>query len=261
MIFLQSDKNDPDLYDELLFAYFIPHNVYAPEDEQNIGFPYKNNYRTRINGLDNKGIAIVNTNAERDLGGFLIALDTREVNFGFINWTAELLEQNQKKYAIRLFYRFDVTEPFRELIIKNKVLEYNPEMHGSLMNFLDIPLPDYILNKQYVQLLWKFYYFSGNYGKSHRIRLDDINIADITYVPKLNFAYIHLYSYNNNIYISFPERTYAAIDIYDVAGRLIKTRQLAGANKYSIDMYPFKGIFIARIYLNNDVYVKKFFVN
>jgi hypothetical protein len=77
MLFLQSEVSDPGLQEPLLFPYFIPHDDYHADDQQTIGFPYNNTGRTRINGLGADGISFVNTGRGRDLGGALVAVDTR----------------------------------------------------------------------------------------------------------------------------------------------------------------------------------------
>jgi hypothetical protein len=73
MLFLQSDKNDPVLTDLLEQPYYIPVGEYADEDAANIGFPYRNTRRTRLNGLGENGISFINTGRGRDLGGVLVS--------------------------------------------------------------------------------------------------------------------------------------------------------------------------------------------
>jgi uncharacterized repeat protein (TIGR02543 family) len=79
MLFLQSDLDDPTADDPLPYAYFIPHHDYHEDDADHKGFPYRNTRRSRLNGLDEEGISMINTGRGRDLGGVLLALDTRGI--------------------------------------------------------------------------------------------------------------------------------------------------------------------------------------
>ena len=59
---LQTRMDDPGLNDELIEPYHIPyldadHNAYHANDQYTIGFPYNLTGRTRIDGLEDEGIA------------------------------------------------------------------------------------------------------------------------------------------------------------------------------------------------------------
>ena len=82
------DKKSLDLAKELLYPYAIPASDYATADAGNIGFPYRNTSRTRINGLGDDGISFINTGRGRDLGGALVALDTRNITDAKISFAA-----------------------------------------------------------------------------------------------------------------------------------------------------------------------------
>lgn len=261
MLFTQSNISDPGLTDTIVFPYFIPHDAYAPEDQQNIGFPYKNTKRTRVNGLNENGISFINTGTNRDLGGLLIALDTREVPFAHINWTAAVMEQNDRRYAIRLQYRTDIYQPFEDLLVENQPVEYNPDLHGDLMDFSEIPLPVECLNLDYLQLFWRYYHVSGNSGERPQLRLDGISISDITYVPEFEADKVNIYYFENQVNILFPEKSDAVYEIFDVSGRRLKTVRLTGEKNYQVNTYPLTGIFIVRIITSKQVFVKKLFFN
>jgi hypothetical protein len=80
-----------------------------------VGFPYGTTSRTRIMGLDDRGIAFVNTGRGRDLGGALLALDTRDVQNVRVSWTAGTESVNQRVYGLRLQYRLGIEGPFVSL--------------------------------------------------------------------------------------------------------------------------------------------------
>lgn len=261
MLFMQSNMSDPGLTDSIFYPYFIPHDDYAPEDQQNIGFPYKNTQRTRINGLKDNGISFINTGTNRDLGGLLIALDTRDVSFAFINWTAALLEPNDMKYAVRLQYRTDINQPFEDLLVDNQAVEYNPDVHGDLMDFSEIPLPVECLDLDYLQLFWRYYHVAGVTGGRPQLRLDGISISDITYVPEFEEDDVLIYYFGNQINVSFTEKSDATCEIFDISGRRHKTISFTGEQNFEINTYPLTGIYIIRIITSKQVFVKKLFFN
>ncbi|HPE34068.1 MAG TPA: CotH kinase family protein [Bacteroidales bacterium] len=256
-IFLQSDIDDPGLNDPLPFAYFIPHDDYHEEDITNIGFPYKNTQYTRINGLGENGISFVNTGRERDLGGLLVALDTRGVFFADLNWIAQTLEENERVYAIRLFYRTTLNEDFNYLIFNNQPVEYVSGNSGEIIEFKEIPIPQFLLEQENLQLLWKYYFVHTKPGQRAMLRLDDIAIKDITYIPELEKDSISIYAYAGNLHIQFLGRKETELSLFDISGRLVEHRQVNGSGHIVLDMSPKHGIFIARIVDKEKVIVRK----
>jgi hypothetical protein len=115
MIFLQSDSTDTAIDTPLFHAYHVPHDDYASADLETVGFPYNNTARTRINGLGEHGISFINTGRGRDLGGALLALDTRGVTDAPVEWLGGTVTPNERVYAIRLHYRVGLDGPFLDL--------------------------------------------------------------------------------------------------------------------------------------------------
>lgn len=68
-------------------VYHIPAGEYHEEDIHSIGFPYRLNRRSRINGLGSKGISFINTGRNRDLGAAVLAIDTRGLKDITVEWT------------------------------------------------------------------------------------------------------------------------------------------------------------------------------
>lgn len=195
MIFLQSAMDDPGVYDDLLYAYNLTADQYNDVDLLNIGFPYRNTSRTRINGLGAQGISFINTGRGRDLGGALVSLDTRDVSRATFNFKAGTEQLNSRVYALRVQYRVvqeatqadmpatygswqDLTLPLGEPI------EYNRSFEGQESQFLGLDVPSEALGQQEVHLLFR-YYFTGIRldelsGARDMLRLDDIEITDVT---------------------------------------------------------------------------------
>jgi hypothetical protein len=178
MLFLQSDRNDTELDTDLLYAYYIPHDDYHGDDQDTIGFPYNNTRRTRLNGLGEDGISFINTGRGRDLGGALVALDTRGVDAVAIDWLAGTIRQNSRVYALRLQYRLDIDDPFTDLLVGGQPVEYVTGSEGDLHTFSQIPLPAEALEQPYVQLLWRYYHVEVDSGPRAMLRLDDIVVAE-----------------------------------------------------------------------------------
>lgn len=174
-LFLQSNMDDPGLNDPLLYPYFIAHDEYHTDDTEVIGFPYNTTRRTRLNGLGKEGIAFINTGRGRDLGGFLLALNTHNITTGVIDWLADTIQFNDREYAIRLQYRVGFTGEFRDVMVADQPVEYlRNEVTGYPHNFGSIPLPDDAYNQEYVQFLWRYYFVSGSSGTRAQLRLDNI---------------------------------------------------------------------------------------
>ena len=174
ILFLQSDINDPVTNTLLLYPYFIPHDDYHADDQDIVGLPYSTTGRTRLNGLGEEGISFINTGRGRDLGGALIALDTRGLSDLNVSWLAGTLLQNSRIYALRLQYRVGITEPFTDVLVDGYPVQYMTNVDGHLQSFDDIPIPLDVLNQPYVQLLWRYHHVSVTSGPRAQLRLDEI---------------------------------------------------------------------------------------
>ena len=181
MLFIQSDVSDPGLYTPLEYAYFIPHvgnDSYHANDQDKIGFPYMTTGRSRINGLDEDGISFINTGRDRDLGGALLALDTRSVEAVDLSWLCQTLLRNDRRYAIRLQYRVGYTGPFLDVFDdEGNPIEYLVEDNGHKQTFGTLRLPDAVAGCPYVQLLWRYYHVDGTSGSRAQLRLDEISVT------------------------------------------------------------------------------------
>jgi hypothetical protein len=173
MLFLQSDKNDPGEADPLDFAYYIPVHEYTPEDAVFTGFPYKTTSRTRLNGLGSDGISFINTGRGRDLGGVLLAINTTGVEEVLSQWVAATLLQNSRKYGIKLQYRVGYQGDFQDI----PSTEYVVAQNGDRLSRGPVSLPESVLGKEYVQLLWRYYFIEGESGARAQLRLDDILVS------------------------------------------------------------------------------------
>lgn len=260
MIFLQSDKDDPGLNDPLLYPYFIPHDDYHPDDIATIGFPYNNTRRTRINGLGENGISFINTGRERDLGGALLALDTRGVTDASLEWLAGTILKNERVYAIRLMYRTDLNSPFTDFTNNSKIIEYMTSDDGHVELFENLHLPLNTLNKEYVQLLWKYYHVEGDAGARAQLRLDDIIFKDITGVHDQSMDIIKVNTSDGSIFVSFSEPTSGVIMIYDVTGRLIAEETIDATHQSALNLKSVKGLFIVRVLTKDNSWSKKILI-
>ncbi len=178
MLFMQSAESDTGIGTSLDYAYRIPPGDAA--DQLDVGFPYRAESRTRINGLGEDGIAFINTGRGRDLGGALLALDTREVEYAPVSWLAGTVLPNERVYAIRLQYRVGMEGKFLDLRHDNgEPVEYvRNAMPDHVMAMAPVLLPPEALGEEYVQVLWRYYRVSGDSGPRAQLRLDDIRVAN-----------------------------------------------------------------------------------
>ncbi|MBX3728315.1 MAG: CotH kinase family protein [Candidatus Sumerlaeia bacterium] len=176
MLFLQTDVSDPTLAAPLLFPYFIPHDDYHPDDQAQVGFPYATASRTRLNGLGADGVAFINTGRGRDLGGALVALDTRGVVAAEVSWLAATVLRNTRLYAIRLQYRIGPEGEFADVLSDGEPVEYLAATDGDVRAMSPVALPAEMLGHEYVQLLWRYHFVSGASGARSQLRLDDLTV-------------------------------------------------------------------------------------
>ncbi|MDD4342276.1 MAG: hypothetical protein PHO14_08605, partial [Kiritimatiellae bacterium] len=177
MLFLQSDQDDPALDVPLLYPYYIAHDDYHANDADTIGFPYKLTGRTRLNGLGTEGLAFINTGRGRDLGGALLALDTRGITNAPVTWLGGTVLPNSRVYAIRLQYRVGLTNAFVDVLDgAGQPIEYVRNAAAAHSQTLGpVLLPPDALGQDYIQLLWRYYVISGE-SKRAQLRLDDISV-------------------------------------------------------------------------------------
>ncbi len=187
MLFVQSTINDPGLNAALSQAYAIPlADAGQPGDAD---FPYAATSRTRINGLGADGIAFINTGRGRDVGGALLALDTRGVTNAPVSWLGGTVLANNRIYAIRLQYRIGTTGEFAD--VQNEAsepVEYlRNATNGHTAALGPVALPAAALGQEYVQLLWRYYYISGSSSRA-QLRLDDILVNNGEQPPATGYA-------------------------------------------------------------------------
>ncbi|WP_255066333.1 CotH kinase family protein [Lacihabitans sp. LS3-19] len=166
-------------------ARFVFLNQKEPEESATIaGFTkgtFDQDSKTRVRGLESEGISFVNTSGPSEntgypynqLGGMIIAVNTKGIDSAWVSWTAKTIEVGERKYGIKLYYRIGDSAEFVE-IDKNQTYLGN-NIKGHLENFLKIPIPKGAIGKEYVQFFWKYYYTGvGKSGPRDEIGLDDI---------------------------------------------------------------------------------------
>lgn len=189
MIFLQGSSNDSAINQVLDRAYEIPAEDAANEDDA--AYPYRSSSRTRINGLGDDGIAFINTGRGRDLGGALLALDTRSVFNATVSWSAGTLLANTRVYAIRLQYRIGHSGTFSDVLDdEGHPVEYMRNTQDGHQQSMGVAnLPPAALGREYVQLLWRYYRVSGSSGPRAQLRLDDIAVSSAPFTADQWRAY------------------------------------------------------------------------
>lgn len=184
MLFLQSDQSDTAINTPLDYAYHLEPDEYHDDDiaAGTVGFPYNNTGRTRINGLNGDGISFINTGRDRDLGGALLALDTRKVNEAELEWLAGTVASNTRFYAIRLQYRIGIAGDFIDFTdAAGQPVEYvRSDLAGDVQNIPAVQLPADLIGREYIQLLWRYYRLSedDDSGARAQLRLDDIALRN-----------------------------------------------------------------------------------
>ncbi|MBK7426236.1 MAG: CotH kinase family protein [Saprospiraceae bacterium] len=247
MVFLQSSVNDPRLETPMTNPYYIPFNnasdnEYHADDQDKFGFPYMLTGRTRLSGLGEEGISLINTGRGRDLGSVVLALDTRGVVAARIGFVAGTLLANSRVYHIRLQYRTGLNESWKDVLNDaGNLIEYERTANPSPQTFEDINLPEEALDKSYVQLQWK-YYFTGTQitqesGQRDMLRLDDISVIGTSTGIKENVPKIQASLFPNpNTGIFYVQISQAIagpilLQLMDTQGKVVHSQIIEGPIK------------------------------
>lgn len=238
MYFTQSELDDPRLEDPVDVLYFIPENEYASGDE--VGFPYNNASRTRINGLGEDGISFINTGRGRDVGAAVVLLDATDTEHISVQWTAGTLIPNFRTYNIRLQFRSDPEGDWHDVLSDQGFpIEYQRnEVEGHTENFGPDFLPDSLNGSSFIELRWKYYFtgvrLAGDGGQRDMLRLDDIliratrstSISEPGSIPKyFSISPNYPNPFNNSTMISYniPHEGNVIVKVFDMLGREITT--------------------------------------
>lgn len=203
---------------------------------------YNLDSRTRINGLGEEGFAFVNTsNPEgnrgypgRRLGGAVLFLNTEDQGSVRVQWTAGTIEPNSRVYNLRLQYRTDEEQPFRDVLDENgNPVEYaRNERAGHTQNIGPVTLPADAEDQPAVQLLWR-YYFTGERlndesGQRSMLNISEINVTSEPLLgtdPGLPQKVRLFQNYPNPFYptttirYDLPSKQHVKIDLYTIDGR------------------------------------------
>jgi len=184
MVFQQTAASDPILSSEMVEPYQIPISEYHPDDEPNIGFPYRLTRRTRITGLEENGISFINTGRGRDVGAAVIALNTLNVNDVYVNFTAGTVEPNLRIYGLRLQGRVGTITAFSDILDNNgNPIEYlRNETAGHTQDFFNVKLPQSLIGFPYVQIRWIYHHIGVASGARAEISLGNIQVSKEQFV-------------------------------------------------------------------------------
>lgn len=264
MVFLQSSVNDPRLETPMTHPYFIPFNTvndneYHADDQDKIGFPYMLTGRTRLNGLGDQGISMINTGRGRDLGSVVLALDTREVVEAKIGFEAGTIQANSRVYHIRLQYRTGLHEEWKDIQDESgHPVEYKRSDGPSSQSFEDILLPYEAMGLPYVQLQWK-YYFTGTQisqgsGQRDMLRLDDISVRGLTSGVNESKPLVQFTLYPNpnrgefKVRLSHPLKGPIVLSIINALGKTVHAQIFEGNFQADSEIIPDAGPLPSGVY-------------
>lgn len=145
---------------------------------------------TRINGKNALGVSFINTGGGSNptyvgskIGGMILALNTVGLDSVKITWKGRTHTINNTEYAIRLQYReADLEDPSAST---SNFLDFSPIVNyprGASVGdstVFSVYLPSSILNKPYVQLLWRYYRVAPINGSRDELGIDDIVIYGV----------------------------------------------------------------------------------
>lgn len=245
---------------------------------------YNLDSRTRINGLGKNGFAFINTSNEEGnpgypgnrLGGAILNLDTRGQRSIKVTWTAGTVEPNSRIYNLRLQYRTDSSQPFKDLLDENgNPIEYERnEVEGHSRTIGPYTLPAEVENQNDIQLFWRYYYTGERVDEENGER-SMLNISEI-HVTSESFdgesgppQEVRLYqNYPNPFYpfttirYDLPSDQHVKIDLYSIDGRHISTLEdreaETGRHYVDVDISGLaSGIYLYRLLTDSFSEIKK----
>lgn len=241
--------------------------------------------RTRINGLGEDGFSFINTGNEDGnpgypgtrLGGAVLLLNTEGQGSVRVEWTAGTIEPNSRIYNLRLQYRADPDEPFRDVLDENgNQVEYERnEEAGHSQTIGPVTLPADAEDQPRVELLWRYYYTGERVDEDNGQRtMLNISEISVTSEPLLGAEpgppqEVRLFqNYPNPFYphtrirYDLPGDQRVRIDLYSIDGRHIGTledRQAeSGRHHIDVDLSSLaSGIYLYRLVTDDYAEIKK----
>lgn len=173
---------------EFYYTRYPDSKANGPIDGKLENIRYDHESQTRINGLNEDGISLINTGGANDnyfetrLGAVAVAVKTEDIPGAYLSFTAGTVKAQSKKYSLRLQYRLSDKGEFYDFYdVNNQLVEYHgADENDHSQRFEKIELPKDLLGKKYVQLVWRYYYNGAqvNLGSNARdeLRIDDIKV-------------------------------------------------------------------------------------
>lgn len=246
---------------------------------------YNLDSRTRINGLGEDGFSFINTENEDGnpgypgtrLGGAILFLNTENQGSVEVEWTGGTVEPNSRIYNLRLQYRTDSDEPFRDVLDENgNPVEYERnEEAGHSETIGPVTLPAEAEDQPRVELLWRYYY-TGERADEESGQRSMLNISEITVTSepllggdpgppqkvRLYQNYPNPFYPNTRIRYDLPKDQHVKIDLFSIDGRHIaklEDRQ-AESGRHHIDVNLnglASGIYLYRLVTDGFSDIKK----
>lgn len=248
---------------------------------------YNLDSRTRINGLGDDGFSFINTSNEEGnpgypgtrLGGAVLVLNTEARDSVNVEWTAGTVEPNSRIYNLRLQYRTNQDEPFRDVLEENgNPVEYvRNEMPGHSETIKPVLLPSDAENQPLIELLWRYYYTGERVdeesGQRSMLNISDIRITSQELsekpVPPPLPEKVRLYQNfpnpfypNTRIRYDLTRDQHVRIDLFSIDGRHITKLEdrKAEAGHHHIDLNAASlasGIYLYRLVTDDFSDIKK----
>ncbi|WP_370647495.1 CotH kinase family protein [Rhodohalobacter sp. 614A] len=247
--------------------------------------------RTRINGFGEDGFSFINTGNEDGnpgypgtrLGGAILVLNTEGQDSVNVEWSAGTMEPNSRIYNLRLQYRTDPDEAFRDVLDDaGDPVEYSRnEVAGHSEAVNPVFLPPDAEKQPRVELLWRYYYIGQRVdeesGQRSMLNISEIRVTSQLFteepdpepepdpVPEKFYLY---QNYPNPFYpetrirYDLPQNQHVQIDLFSIDGRHIAKLEdrpaEAGYHYIDIDLGSLaSGIYLYRLVTDDFSDVKK----
>jgi hypothetical protein len=231
--------------------------------------------RTRINGLGEDGFAFINTgNPEGNpgypgtrLGGAVLTLNLEGHGSAMTEWTAGTIHPGSRIYHLRLQYRIDPDESFRDLVDKfgNPVEYQRVNEAGHSQKIGPVNLPPETDDQPFVQLMWRYYYTgereSEESGQRSQLNISEIRVWSQPLLgvdPGEPTGFRLFQNYPNPFYptstirYDIPVDQHVRIDLYTITGQFVRTlvNRPVNAGRHSVILDATtlsSGVYIYRI--------------
>lgn len=202
--------------------------------------PYNLTTKSRINGLGEQGISFHNTSTKHEgsdyLGAAVLRLEPVDGKPVKVQWTARIIDRQERVYGLRLEFGRSLTQPF--VALGDPI--YSNDARDSAT--FETVLPDNVASEGTFFLRWRYFHGAGDSGARSEMAIDDIYVSteEINSVEIEKEEKFQLYPNPNLGSFTLEIHNYCyshgEIKIFDITGREVYSQKEIKSNIIEISL-------------------------